>query len=380
MRLYSLEPRLLRSVAFNESTGYIEVTTGRHSDVVYANMRHGRLKITVNGVVDSTWRLRRVAGLQIETGRGNDAVTLALSVPLPCSIIGDSGNDTLAGANDADTLLGGAGDDILTGFAGNDALYGGPGADGLIAGDGRDALFGGIGDADSLDGQAGDDRFLLPENADGTGRYEDITTANIADGDSRIWFRPGDRAWSDAEVQALDTGLAILHLRMNGTQLLRMPAGFNQSFHDGDQVFVRGANSPTDAATNNRIGYVTVYDGTFGAGPAFTTFVPIHELGHNWDESTHNPYWATGHDFRALSNWAPHDAADPVPAGQTLSGDGHWTYATGTTFETQHARDNPYEDFADSFAAYLQRTRRHFGNPAKWDYIDAFLVNLKSSS
>ena len=164
---------------------------------------------------------------------------------------------------------------------------------------------------------------------------------------------------------------------MNSTQLLRMPPGFNQAFHDGDQVLLRGGDSPTDAATNNRVGFVTVYDGTFRGGPAFSTFVPLHELGHNWDESSHNPYWSAGHDFLALSNWLPHTPGDPTPPGQTLSGDTHWTYATGTAFETEHAKDNPYEDFADSFAAYLQRSRRRVANPAKWDYINAFLLDLK---
>jgi hypothetical protein len=367
------------AAAYDPDTGLIDVTTTRRADVVYANMRRGRLKITVNGALDSAWRLRRVAGLRIETGKGNDAVTVARSVPLPCSIIGDSGNDSLAGADDDDTLLGGGGDDVLTGMAGNDRLYGGPGADGLVAGDGRDALFGGIGDADSLDGQAGDDRFLLPENADGTGHFEDITTFSPAEHDARLWFHPGDNLWSDAEVQALDEGFAVLHLTMNSTQLLRMPPGFNTAFHDGDQVLVRGGDSLTDAATNNRVGYVTVYDGTFRGGPAFPTFVALHELGHNWDEATHNPYWAAGHDFLALSHWQPHAPGDPNPPGQTLSGDTHWTYATGTTFETQHAQDNPYEDFADSFAAYLQRSRRRVSNPAKWDYINAFLLDLNDN-
>lgn len=379
MQFDPLEPRLLRSaVAYNDATGFIEVTTGRHADVVYANLRRGRLKITVNGVVDSAWRLRRVAGLQVETGRGDDTVTVAASVPLPCSLIGDSGNDTLTGANDADTLLGGAGDDSLEGNAGNDALYGGTGADHLAGDAGRDGLFGGIGDADTLDGGSGDDRFLLPESTDGAARNEDATTFSPADHDARIWFRPGDNLWSDTEVQSLDAGLQILHLTMNATQLLRMPAGFNQAFHDGDQVFLRGADSPTNAATNNRVGYVTIYNTTF-AYPAFTTFVALHELGHNWDDSSHNPYWAAGHDFLTLSNWRLHTPGDPTPPGQTLSGDAFWTYATGATFETEHAKDNPYEDFADSFAAYFQHPRRHVTNPTKWTYIDAFLLNLKST-
>src|SRR4051812_30378340 len=108
-----LEPRTLFSVSFNASTGYIEVATTRRADVVYANVRRGRLKITVNGVVEAGFRLRGVAGLQVQTGKGDDTVTVAASVPVPCSLIGDSGNDTLAGADYADTLVGGGGDDSL---------------------------------------------------------------------------------------------------------------------------------------------------------------------------------------------------------------------------------------------------------------------------
>src|SRR3954470_3029467 len=104
-----LEPRTLLAVSFNQTTGVIEVATTRRADVVYANLRRGRLKITVNGVIEAAFRLRGVAGLQVQTGKGNDAVTVAASVPLPCSLIGDSGNDTLTGADSADTLVGGGG-------------------------------------------------------------------------------------------------------------------------------------------------------------------------------------------------------------------------------------------------------------------------------
>jgi hypothetical protein len=382
MRIDPLEPRLLCSVAaYDDETGFIALTTGRHADVVYANLRRGRLKITINGVLDSGWRLRHVGGLQVETGRGNDAVTIAASVPLPCSLIGDSGNDTLRSANFDDTLIGGAGDDILEALDGNDVLYGGHGADGLAGEGGRDGLFGGIGDADSLDGGADDDRFLLPENADGSVRDEDFTTFSPADHDARIWFRPGDKPWSDDDVQALDTGLRVLHLSMNSTQLLRLSpsaSAGDTAFHDREQVFVRGGNSPTDAATNNGP-FITIYDGTFQADDLFTIFVPLHEVGHNWDMAFENPYWYAGHDFHALSNWLPYTQGDPIPAGQTLAGYGQWTYATATRFETPHGQDSPLEDFADSFAAHLQYSRRIAANRAKWDYMDAFLTKLKSS-
>ena len=398
MRLDPLEPRLLCSVAFYDDVdGQITVNTGRHGDVVYANLRRGRLKITINGVVDSAWRLRHVVGLEVETGRGDDLVTIAASIPLPCSLIGDSGNDTLIAGTDDDTLLGGAGDDSLSGQAGNDDLLGGPGDDTLngqagddnlyggagadhLAGDaGRDGLFGGIGDADVLDGGAGDDRFLLPENADGSVRNEDAPTFSTADHDARIWLRPGDKPWSDDNVQALDAGLRILHLSMNSTQLLRLsPSASDPTFHDREQVFVRGGQPTTAAATNNGP-FITIYDGTLQIDDPYTSFVALHEVGHNWDMAFENPYWNAGHDFHALSNWLPHTDGDPIPPGQALAGYGHWTYATNVRFETPHSQDSPLEDFADSFAAHLLYKRRKVANPAKWDYMNAFLNDLRSS-
>jgi hypothetical protein len=387
-QLESIEPRLLCSVAFNDSTGYIEVAATRRADVVYANLRKGRLKITVNGVVEAGFRLRGVAGLQVQTGKGNDTVTLAASVPLPCSITGDSGNDTLAGADYADTLVGGggddslvggAGDDSLAGFAGNDTLYGGAGADHLSGGDGRDGLFGGIGEPDTLDGGAGDDRFLLPESADHAVRDEDTASFSTANQDARVWFEPGAAAWTDDDVQAIDAGLAVLHLRMNGTQLLRLSPAADPAFHDREQIFVRMGPSDAFAATNGREFGINVYDGAFGSGP-FTASTVFHEVGHNWDTAQENAFWSAGHDFLALSNWLPYQPTDPIPAGQTLSADGQWTYAAHATFPTNYARTNPLEDFAESVATYFQYPRSDINSPVKWDYVDAFVHDLNTQA
>jgi Ca2+-binding RTX toxin-like protein len=67
-------------------------------------------------------------------------------------LIGDSGPNSINGAEGCDTIQGGGGDDKLVGDSGetrdcaDDRLEGGDGNDSLRGGDGADALFGGIGD------------------------------------------------------------------------------------------------------------------------------------------------------------------------------------------------------------------------------------------
>ncbi len=76
----------------------------------------------------------------INGGDGND------------SIYGNDGNDTLNGDADSDTLLGGSGSDSLNGGSGDDSMVGGTGAD---------TLNGAGGGADTMEGEAGNDLFLL---------------------------------------------------------------------------------------------------------------------------------------------------------------------------------------------------------------------------
>lgn len=86
-----------------------------------------------------------IAGFEINTGAGNDVVTLGKTVPVPATIRGGEGNDVLTGGAGADKLIGGPGDDELIGRGGNDLLMGGPGNDTLIGGPGNDTLVGGPG-------------------------------------------------------------------------------------------------------------------------------------------------------------------------------------------------------------------------------------------
>jgi Ca2+-binding RTX toxin-like protein len=68
-----------------------------------------------------------IAGFEINTGAGNDVVTLGRTVPVPATIRGGEGDDVLTGGADADKLIGGPGDDELIGRGGNDLLNGGSG-------------------------------------------------------------------------------------------------------------------------------------------------------------------------------------------------------------------------------------------------------------
>jgi Ca2+-binding RTX toxin-like protein len=81
-----------------------------------------------------------IAGFEINTGAGNDVVTLGRTVPVPATIRGGEGDDVLTGGAAADKLIGGPGDDELVGRGGNDLLVGGPGNDVLNGGSGQNVL------------------------------------------------------------------------------------------------------------------------------------------------------------------------------------------------------------------------------------------------
>lgn len=74
-------------------------------------------------------------------------------------ILGNAGNNTLAGTSGIDRILGLAGNDRLSGRAGNDRIEGGAGRDTLLGENGNDLLLGGNGN-DVLFGGAGRDTLV----------------------------------------------------------------------------------------------------------------------------------------------------------------------------------------------------------------------------
>jgi len=87
-----------------------------------------------------------VSGFEVNSGDGDDVISVARDVPVPVTLRGGAGDDVLAGGASNDKLVGGAGEDRLIGRDGADWLYGGPGTDRLIGGRGGDICSGGPGE------------------------------------------------------------------------------------------------------------------------------------------------------------------------------------------------------------------------------------------
>ncbi|HYP55603.1 MAG TPA: hypothetical protein VEQ41_04790 [Solirubrobacterales bacterium] len=98
----------------------------------------------------------RIASFEVNSGAGEDIVSVASTVPVPVTLRGGPGGDLLIGGGSADKLVGGAGTDHLVGGPGTDALFGGPGIDVLGGGGGDDLLVGGP-SKDHLQGGPGKD-------------------------------------------------------------------------------------------------------------------------------------------------------------------------------------------------------------------------------
>ncbi|SEG66061.1 beta strand repeat-containing protein [Bosea lathyri] len=162
-----VQPALASSPAFGEGDDSLSNTDVLLSGV---SMGGGNDKFTNSGTIIGS------DGVAIDTGAGNDEVTLlegsqlygevrlgtgddkltATAAEQDLSVDAGEGNDiVLAGAGD-DLVRGGDGDDLLDGGAGDDALQGGNGNDRLIGGRGDDFLFGDAGN-DTLIGGAGND-------------------------------------------------------------------------------------------------------------------------------------------------------------------------------------------------------------------------------
>lgn len=76
------------------------------------------------------------------------------------NLLGQGGNETITGGDNADYIYGLAGADILNGGLGNDYLYGGDDSDTINGGDGNDSIYGEAG-SDVLNGNAGADNFYI---------------------------------------------------------------------------------------------------------------------------------------------------------------------------------------------------------------------------
>jgi uncharacterized protein YkwD len=128
---------------------------------------------------------------------------------------GNTGNDTIDGADGNDTIAAGQGDDVIIGGNGDDVLAGNLGRDTISGGNGNDVVFGGQGN-DVIEGGSGSDLLagdLGDDTLTGGGGFDVLTGG---DGRDRFVLEVGND---------LDTITDFL----SGTDILQLPAGVNFS-------------------------------------------------------------------------------------------------------------------------------------------------------
>jgi len=122
------------------------------NDTIDLSEAAGVLTVTINTVVTTYAAGSTYERVLVETGEGDDTVSLS-GTPASTTVDAGAGNDYVDASGVTGVgviLLGGAGDDTLIGGDGADRLEGGDGLDSLYGRDGNDTLLGGTG-ADKLD-------------------------------------------------------------------------------------------------------------------------------------------------------------------------------------------------------------------------------------
>jgi Ca2+-binding RTX toxin-like protein len=167
-RLFAVSPG--GTATIDASTPRLDVEGTRKADVISVDLNAGtgQVDVVINGATAGSFDPAQIsAGIRIDGGKGNDAITVGPSIALPVEVRGGKGNDTVTGGSGDDLIDGGAGRDRCDGAAGDDSVLGGSGNDSLAGGTGRDNLDGGNGnddcdggdDSDSVSGGNGRDRL-----------------------------------------------------------------------------------------------------------------------------------------------------------------------------------------------------------------------------
>lgn len=266
---------------------------------------------------------------------------------------GGDGSDVLRSGGGDDVLNGGNGWDILNAESGNDLLYGGEGFDRLIGGDGDDSLHGGEGThVDSIQGNAGSDRFLEGENDNIIDRVaEDVT----------IKFETASVSWNDMEVEVLDRAFRKIYSQTDSNVLLRETHDVNDDvtiYKYADLPGTITSQNVINGTTGKREIHIVDFDETTNLGQTFFENEILRQIGFNWDSaaelSTANPalgaQWQT---FLDLSSWTQ---VDPQDVNFSLSGDGEWWYLTSTVFDSSAGTENPFEDFVGVWSSVMNAT------------------------
>ena len=165
-----------------------------------------------------------------------DLFTLAISGPLPQTVIGTAGNDVLTG---------GRGDDTLTGLAGYDTLNGGQGHDLLDGGTGTDTMIGGSGNDIYIVNVAGD---VVTELAnDGTDTVQSSITSTLDANVENLTFT------GTANLNGTGNVLDNILTGNGGTNVLAGSAGNDTYIVSAGDTVVENFNGGTDTVVSSVI-------------------------------------------------------------------------------------------------------------------------------
>ena len=145
--------------------GRLLVTGTKNRDVIRVVADDDYVTVTLNGTA-TRFGVALVTAVQVEAGRGDDAITLGGNVRRP-TLVGGAGDDEIQGGDAAELIHGGDDDDLIRGGVGDDTVHGGAGNDNLSGNAGKNVLHGddgsdrlnGGGGRDYLFGEAGNDRL-----------------------------------------------------------------------------------------------------------------------------------------------------------------------------------------------------------------------------
>lgn len=196
--LERLEDRLLLSATLNPKTGLLTIAGTKAADVIHVNTSNGIITVAINST-ESRFPKKQVAGIYINGGKGNDAISIERDWNIPTTLFGSTGHDTLKGGAGKDLLDGGIGNDLLDGRTGADVLIGGAGFDKADYSDRTAAIYAALG-AGPVSGQKGEkDDIRLDVEAVKGGKGNDRLVGSSAsnlleggDGNDLLWDNLGN--------------------------------------------------------------------------------------------------------------------------------------------------------------------------------------------
>ena len=140
--------------AYREGTTVYVVGYGS-DDHIEVQTVDDRVAVAIGDRVD-TFALKRVSRVVIDSGAGDDSITVA---GLPGRVFSGTGDDTVIAGNFNDKIDTGDGNDLIRGNFGDDTVYAGRGHDTIMGGGGKDRLYGNE-DEDIIFGSGSDDRIF----------------------------------------------------------------------------------------------------------------------------------------------------------------------------------------------------------------------------